>query len=69
MQDFFKEIVDLHKATFDPSNIRDMVDTYLLEIESAKRDQRSELLFEGKDPGKSYLPVNPFFPQSLSYIS
>ncbi|CAG7828195.1 unnamed protein product [Allacma fusca] len=57
MQEFFKEIVDLHKATFDPNNIRDMVDTYLLEIELARKDQRFELLFEGKDPDRQIYQI------------
>lgn len=53
MAGFFREIVEEHKQSFDPSNIRDVVDSYLLEIETAKAEGREESLFEGKDPGKS----------------
>ena len=52
MQNFYKEIVDEHKRTFDPGNIRDLVDTYLLEIDLAKREGREEFLFGGKDPDR-----------------
>lgn len=52
MAGFFREIVEEHKQTLDPSNIRDVVDSYLLEIELAKAE--GKVLFEGKDPGKYY---------------
>jgi 26-hydroxylase len=40
--------VEEHKATFDPSNIRDLIDAYLLEIK--ERKERGEPLgtFTGK---------------------
>ncbi|KAG7188511.1 hypothetical protein KM043_008145 [Ampulex compressa] len=49
MADFFQEMVDQHRATFDQGNIRDLVDAYLLEIEKAKDEGRSALLFQGKN--------------------
>ncbi|KAG8228706.1 hypothetical protein J437_LFUL008695 [Ladona fulva] len=49
MAEFFQETVDVHRKTFDPENIRDIVDTYLLEIEKAKEEGRGELLFDGKN--------------------
>ncbi len=52
MSEFFREIVENHKETFDPSDIRDVVDTYLYEIEIAKQEGRDMELFNGKDPGK-----------------
>ncbi|KAJ9590643.1 hypothetical protein L9F63_016314 [Diploptera punctata] len=48
MSEFFQETVDNHRATFDPSNIRDLIDTYLAEIQNAKEEGRGETLFEGK---------------------
>lgn len=52
MGEFFQETIDNHRKTFDPSNIRDLVDTYLLEIEKSKAEGTSDNLFEGRDPGK-----------------
>ncbi|XP_069684414.1 cytochrome P450 18a1 isoform X2 [Periplaneta americana] len=49
MAKFFQETVDNHRETFDPSNIRDLIDTYLAEIQKAKEEGRGEELFEGKD--------------------
>lgn len=49
MADFFQETVDNHRASFDPSNIRDLVDTYLLEIQTAQEEGRDAALFEGKN--------------------
>lgn len=49
MADFFQETVDNHRASFDPSNIRDLVDTYLLEIQNAREEGREAALFEGKN--------------------
>ncbi|ODN04952.1 Cytochrome P450 18a1 [Orchesella cincta] len=57
MAGFFREIVEEHKATFDPSNIRDVVDSYLLEIETAKAEGRDEYLFEGKDPDRQIYQI------------
>ncbi|XP_077292942.1 cytochrome P450 18a1 [Arctopsyche grandis] len=49
MFQFYQEVIDEHKATFDPNNIRDLIDTYLAEIQKAKEEGRDEQLFEGKD--------------------
>lgn len=46
---FYQEIVDYHKSSFDPNNIRDVIDSYILEIQNAKEEGRSEQLFDGKD--------------------
>lgn len=53
MADFFQEAVDQHRATFDESTLRDLVDAYLLEIEKAKGEGRATTLFQGKNHGKS----------------
>lgn len=52
MANFFQETVDQHRATFNKDNVRDIVDTYLLEIEQAREEGREEQLFEGKNHGK-----------------
>jgi 26-hydroxylase len=49
MFDFYREVIDEHKKTFDPANIRDLVDAYLDEIAKAKAEGRDHELFEGKD--------------------
>nr|DAD54443.1 TPA_exp: cytochrome P450 enzyme 41 [Aphis glycines] len=49
MADFFQETVDQHRATFEEGNIRDLVDTYLLEIQKAKAEGREDKLFQGKN--------------------
>ncbi|XP_012142656.2 cytochrome P450 18a1 isoform X1 [Megachile rotundata] len=49
MADFFQKTVDQHRATFDESTVRDLVDAYLLEIERAKGEGRATLLFQGKN--------------------
>lgn len=51
---FYKEVIDEHRATFNPENCRDLVDTYLLEIQKAKEEGREKELFEGKDHGKFF---------------
>jgi 26-hydroxylase len=53
MAQFFQETIDSHRATFDPSNVRDLIDTYLAEIQRAKEEGRGEALFEGMDHGKT----------------
>lgn len=52
MFDFYREVIDEHKRTFDANNIRDIVDTYLEEIQKAKAEGRDAELFEGKDHGQ-----------------
>ncbi|EFN88284.1 cytochrome P450 18a1 [Harpegnathos saltator] len=47
MADFFQRIIEEHKVTFNKDNIRDLVDSYLLEIVRAKKEERE--LFQGKD--------------------
>ncbi|XP_033339121.1 cytochrome P450 18a1 isoform X1 [Megalopta genalis] len=49
MADFYQEAVDQHRATFDEGTVRDLVDTYLLEIEKAKGEGRAAMLFQGKN--------------------
>jgi 26-hydroxylase len=58
MGEFFQETIDNHRATFDPSNIRDLIDTYLAEIQLEKEAGRGESLFEGRDHGENYLYLN-----------
>lgn len=50
MFDFYREVINEHKRTFDPDNIRDLIDTYLAEIEKAKIEGRE--LFDGRNHGK-----------------
>lgn len=47
--EFFQNIIEDHRKTYDPANTRDVLDLYLLEIEKAERNGSSEHLFEGKD--------------------
>ncbi|XP_059488140.1 cytochrome P450 18a1 [Neocloeon triangulifer] len=49
MGEFFQETVDGHRESFDPENMRDLVDTYLMEIQKAKAEGRDGKLFEGKN--------------------
>lgn len=49
---FYKEVLDDHRATFDPNNMRDLVDTYLFEIQKAIEEGNADDLFDGKDHGK-----------------
>jgi non-homologous end joining protein Ku len=58
MGKFFQETIDNHRATFDPSNIRDLVDMYLAEIQRAKEEGTGEALFEGKDHGEPKWQLN-----------
>lgn len=55
MFEFYKEIIDDHRKTFDRNNIRDLVDTYLLEIEDAKLNDTE--LFEGMDHDTQIMQV------------
>lgn len=50
MFEFYREVIDEHKRTYDPENIRDLIDTYLAEIEKAKIEGRE--LFDGRNHGK-----------------
>ncbi|ETN60006.1 cytochrome P450 [Anopheles darlingi] len=49
MFDFYREIIEEHKRTFQTGSIRDIVDAYLAEIETARLEGRDAELFEGKD--------------------
>uniref|UniRef100_U5EUU5 Putative cytochrome n=1 Tax=Corethrella appendiculata TaxID=1370023 RepID=U5EUU5_9DIPT len=49
MFDFYREVINDHKLKFDSNNIRDLIDTYLDEINKAKLEGRDEELFAGKD--------------------
>lgn len=55
MFQFYKEIIDEHRRTFDRDNIRDLVDTYLMEIEDAKLTNKE--LFEGMDHDTQIMQV------------
>jgi len=52
MADFLQTTVNQHKTTFDKNDIRDLVDTYLLEIQQAKEEGRDGALFQGKNHGE-----------------
>lgn len=58
MAQFFQETIDEHRKTFDASHLRDLLDTYLYEIQKANEEGAGEHLFEGKDHGKSFLFKN-----------
>ncbi|CAG9759473.1 unnamed protein product [Ceutorhynchus assimilis] len=49
MAQFFQDQIDEHKRTFDPSHLRDLLDTYLYEIQKANEEGVGHHLFEGKD--------------------
>lgn len=52
MADFFQETVDSHRKSFDPNNIRDLIDNYLLEIQDKTEKGEEALLFNGKNPDR-----------------
>lgn len=52
MGKFLQETIDDHRKNFDPSNIRDLLDTYLFEIQKANEEGNGHNLFEGRDHGK-----------------
>nr|UOF76412.1 cytochrome P450 CYP18 [Xylotrechus quadripes] len=49
MAQFLQETIDDHRKTFDPSHLRDLLDTYLYEIQKANEEGTGHHLFEGKD--------------------
>lgn len=55
MAQFLQETIDEHRKSFDPSHLRDLLDTYLNEIQKATEEGTGDYLFEGKDHGKSDL--------------
>lgn len=50
--DYFQNIVEEHRSTFDPNQVRDLVDAYLLEIKHAHDAGTAGRLFEGMDPDR-----------------
>lgn len=52
MFEFLQETIDDHRRTFDSGNLRDLLDTYLNEIEKATEAGTDRHLFDGKDHGK-----------------
>lgn len=52
MAQFLQETIDEHRRSFDPSHLRDLLDTYLYEIQKADEEGNGEHLFEGKNHGK-----------------
>lgn len=78
MAQFLQETIDDHRKSFDPSHLRDLLDTYLYEIQKADEVGNGHNLFEGKNHGK-FLLYTSFsctrvrvrveqFPPSLSKI-
>lgn len=57
MFEFYKEIIDDHRRTFDRAHPRDLVDQYLLEIELATEQGRAHELFEGRDHDTQIMQV------------
>lgn len=55
MAEFFQETVDHHRKSFDPTNIRDLVDTYILEIQESTAQGRQ--MFGGRDPDRQIQQV------------
>lgn len=49
MATFLQETIDEHRKNFDPSNLRDLLDTYLMEIHQATEEGINDKLFEGRD--------------------
>ncbi|XP_025833778.1 cytochrome P450 18a1-like [Agrilus planipennis] len=49
MGEFLQETIDEHRRTFDASNLRDLLDTYLYEIQKANEEGVGHCLFEGRD--------------------
>lgn len=52
---FYREVIDEHKRTFVPGVVRDLIDAYLTEIDTAKKEGRDSELFEGKDHGECWM--------------
>merc|ERR1719369_2298078 len=50
MVEFVRYIIQEHKETLDPESPRDLVDSYLLEIESAKEAGNVDQVFDSMDP-------------------
>lgn len=52
MAQFLQETIDEHRKSFDPSHLRDLLDTYLFEIQKADEEGNGHQLFQGKNHGK-----------------
>ncbi len=57
MFNFYKEVIDEHRITFDPNNQRDLVDAYLFEIKKAEEGGYKDQLFYGKDSEEQLMQV------------
>ncbi|KAK4876363.1 hypothetical protein RN001_012785 [Aquatica leii] len=49
MGQFLQETINEHRKTFDPSHLRDLLDTYLFEIQKANEEGTGHHLFDGRD--------------------
>ncbi|VEN45941.1 unnamed protein product [Callosobruchus maculatus] len=49
MAKFLQETIDEHKKTFNPEHLRDLLDTYLYEIQKANAEGNGHDLFGGRD--------------------
>ncbi|KAH0822593.1 hypothetical protein GEV33_000198 [Tenebrio molitor] len=49
MGQFLQETIEEHRKSFDSSHLRDLLDTYLYEIQKANEEGTGHHLFEGKD--------------------
>ncbi|XP_018310095.1 cytochrome P450 18a1 isoform X2 [Mycetomoellerius zeteki] len=49
MAEFFQEVINQHRASYNENNINDILDAYLYEIQKATDENREDQLFEGKD--------------------
>nr|QRG28708.1 CYP18A1 [Chilo infuscatellus] len=46
---FYQTLIDEHRQTLDVNNARDLIDTYLIEMDKAETEGRAKDLFEGRD--------------------
>jgi cytochrome P450 family 2 subfamily J len=45
LHDFYRANIKAHKKTFDPNNIRDVIDAFLLQIQNAEKDENTKKHF------------------------
>lgn len=57
MSQFFQETVDSHRVSYNSSNIRDLIDTYLQEIEEKAENGSDSPIFNGKNPDRQMQQV------------
>lgn len=69
MAQFLQETIDEHRRSFDPSNLRDLLDTYLFEIQKANEEGTGHNLFEGKDHGMLASRASPRHPNNFQSSS